>query len=223
MRDLTELLDYQFKDPDLARTALTHRSAAGRGEPTYERLEFLGDRVLALVVSDLLFEHFPSEEEGALAKRLVALVRKETLAEVAAKLDLGAQVILSKGEEDAGGRENPAILADVCESLIGAIFRDGGLEPARAFITRHWHEVMISERKPPKDAKTTLQEWAQGRGFDLPEYRTVDRSGPDHAPCFTIEVRVGKYPPERAEGATKRMAEQAAAERLLKNLGVTDG
>ncbi len=223
MRDLTELLDYEFADPDLAGIALTHRSAAGRGEATYERLEFLGDRVLALVIADLLLEHFSKEEEGALAKRLVALVRKETLAEVATKLDLGPLIVLSKGEEDAGGRENPAILADVCESLIGAMYRDGGLEPARAFITRHWHELMTSERKPPKDAKTTLQEWAQGRGFGLPEYRTVGRSGPDHAPCFTIEVRVDDFPPEQAEGATKRMAEQAAAEMLLTNLGVADG
>lgn len=222
MQDLTELLKYKFADPDLAGIALTHRSAAGRGEPTYERLEFLGDRVLALVIADLLFEHFPQEEEGALAKRLVALVRKETLAEIAMKLNLGPLIVLSKGEEDAGGRENPAILADVCESLIGAIYRDGGLEAARAFIMRHWHELMTSERKPPKDAKTCLQEWAQGRGFALPEYRTIGRSGPDHAPRFTIEVRVEDFPPEQAEGATKRVAEQAAAEMLLKSLGVAD-
>lgn len=223
MQDLNQLLDYDFKDPELARTALTHRSAAGRGEPTYERLEFLGDRVLALVISDLLYEHFPDEEEGALAKRLVALVRKETLAEVATKLNIAPLIVLSKGEEDAGGRENPAILADACEALIGAIYRDGGLAPAAAFIERHWRDLMISEREPPKDAKTTLQEWAQGRGLNLPEYTTVGRSGPDHAPSFTIEVRVGKYRPERAEGATKRMAEQAAAELLLKRLGTTDG
>lgn len=222
MRELTEILDYEFSDPELARVALTHRSAAGRGEPTYERLEFLGDRVLALVIADLLYEHYPTEEEGALAKRLVALVRRETLAEVAVKLDLGPLMNLSKGEEDAGGRENPAILSDVCEALIGAIHRDGGLEPARRFIEEHWRDLMANEKTPPKDAKTSLQEWAQGKGYDLPIYRTVSRSGPDHAPHFTIEVRVAKFPPERGEGATKRMAEQAAAELLLERLGAAD-
>jgi ribonuclease-3 len=222
MHRLTEILGYEFSDPVLARVALTHRSAAGRGDPTYERLEFLGDRVLALVIADLLFEHYPHEEEGALAKRLVALVRRETLAEVAAKLSLGPLITLSKGEEEAGGRSNPAILADVCEALIGAIFRDGGLPPARKFIERHWHFLMTSEKTPPKDAKTTLQEWAQGKGFDLPEYTTVARTGPDHAPRFTIEVSVDKFPPERADGASKRIAEQAAAELLLKRLGVAD-
>jgi len=223
MRELTEIMEYEFSDPELARVALTHRSAAGRGEPTYERLEFLGDRVLALVIADLLYEYYPHEEEGSLAKRLVALVRRETLAEVAVKLDLGPLIGLSKGEEDAGGRENPAILADVCEGLIGAIHRDGGLEPARQFIERHWHDLMTAEKTPPKDAKTSLQEWAQGKGFDLPDYRTVSRSGPDHAPQFTIEVRVGKFPPERGEGATKRMAEQAAAELLLTRLDGAGG
>jgi len=223
MRELTEILDYKFKDTELIRNALTHRSAAGRGEPTYERLEFLGDRVLALVIADLLYEHFPDEEEGALAKRLVALVRRETLAEVAVKLDLGSLINLSKGEVDAGGRENPAILSDVCEAVIGAIHRDGGLAAAHRFIDRHWRELMTNEKTPPKDAKTSLQEWAQGKGYDLPEYRTVGRTGPDHAPIFTIEVRVAKYPPEQGEGATKRMAEQVAAELLLKRLEAMDG
>jgi ribonuclease-3 len=223
MRELTEILEYEFKDPELAQVALTHRSSAGRGEPTYERLEFLGDRVLALVIADLLYEHYPDEEEGLLARRLVALVRRETLAEVAIKLGLGPLMQLSKGEEDAGGRENPAILSDVCEGLIGAIYRDGGLEPARRFLERHWRDLMVAEKTPPKDAKTSLQEWAQGRGFDLPEYLMVSRSGPDHSPHFTIEVRVGKYPPEQGEGATKRIAEQAAAELLLERLGRADG
>jgi ribonuclease-3 len=222
MRELTEILDYEFNDPELGRVALTHRSAAGRGEPTYERLEFLGDRVLALVIADLLYENYPHEEEGALAKRLVALVRRETLAEVAVKLDLGSLINLSKGEEDAGGRENPAILSDVCEGLIGAIYRDGGLEPARRFLECHWRDLMIAEKTPPKDAKTSLQEWAQGKGLNLPEYNTVARSGPDHAPHFTIEVKVDKHPPEKGEGATKRLAEQVAAELLLKRLGVAD-
>ncbi len=222
MRELSDIIGYRFSEPRLARAALTHRSAAGRGVPTYERLEFLGDRVLALVVADLLYENFPDEEEGALAKRLVALVRRETLAEVAEDLGLGALLALSKGEEDAGGRENPAILADACEAVIGAIFRDGGLAPARDFVGRHWRPLMAREERPPKDAKTTLQEWAQGSGYDLPEYSMVGRRGPDHAPRFTIEVQVADFPPERGEGATKRMAEQVAAERLLRRLELSD-
>ncbi len=223
MDELTEIIGYEFGDPALPRIALSHRSASGRDEPTYERLEFLGDRVLALVVADMLYDAFPHEEEGALAKRLVALVRRETLAEVALRLGLGPLVQLSRGEEEAGGRENPAILADVCESLIGAIYRDGGLDAAREFILRHWSPLMERTETPPKDAKTSLQEWAQGRGLALPSYRQISRSGPDHAPQFTIEVRVAGFPPEIGEGPTKRGAEQIAAERLLERLEQADG
>lgn len=222
MEELTRIIGYEFSDRALARTALTHRSAAGRVAPTYERLEFLGDRVLALVVADMLYDEFPREEEGALAKRLVALVRRETLSEVAAGLGIGRLIRLSRGEEEAGGRENPAILADVCESLIGAIYRDGGMAPARAFIERHWTGRMEGTPEPPKDAKTSLQEWAQGRGFALPAYRQVSRSGPDHAPQFTIQVTVGDFPPERGSGPTKRIAEQIAAEKLLERLEAAD-
>jgi ribonuclease-3 len=223
MDELTRIIGYEFSDPALARDALTHRSAAARGHPTYERLEFLGDRVLALVIADMLYDEFPEEEEGALAKRLVALVRRETLTGIASVLGIGPLIRLSRGEEEAGGRENPAILSDVCESLIGAIYRDGGMAPARAFIERHWTGLMESTAEPPKDAKTSLQEWAQGRGFALPAYRQLSRSGPDHAPHFTIEVMVGGFPPELGVGPTKRAAEQIAAEKLLERLEDADG
>ena len=184
--ELSGATGYSFHDPDLARLALTHRSAIGRGRSkTYERLEFLGDRVLALVIADLLYDNFPDEDEGSLAKRLVALVRRETLADVASSLGLPPLIELSRGEEDAGGRQNPAILADVCEALIGAMYRDGGMRAARAFIRRNWLDRMCGMEKPPKDAKTELQEWAQGRGLELPEYREVGRSGPDHAPAVS--------------------------------------
>lgn len=222
MDDLIAKIGYRFRDSDLAHTALTHRSAAAQHESTYERLEFLGDRVLALVIADLLYETYPDEDEGALAKRLVDLVRRETLAEVAAVLDLAPLIRLSRGEEDAGGRENPAILADVCEALIGAIHRDGGIEPARTFIRNHWTARMSATVKPPKDAKTTLQEWAQGQGMDLPDYTELSRSGPDHAPVFVIQVTVGDFPQEQGEAPTKRAAEQIAAEQLLRRLGVAD-
>lgn len=223
MDDLADIVAYRFADPGLARDALVHRSATGRGGQTYERLEFLGDRVLALAVADMLYENYPQEEEGALAKRLVALVRRETLADVATSLGLGPLIQLSRGEEDAGGRENPAILADACEAVIGAIYRDGGFAPARAFIERHWSGRMERTAEPPMDAKTSLQEWAQGRGLALPAYRQLSRSGPDHAPHFTIEVAVGDFTPERGEGPTKRTAEQTAAEKLLERLEGTDG
>lgn len=221
MDELTDIIGYHIPDPALARSALTHRSAGG--DQTYERLEFLGDRVLALVIADMLYAAFPEEDEGALAKRLVALVRRETLAAVAARLGLGPLIRLSHGEEEAGGRANPAILADVCESLIGAIYLSGGMDAARTFIERHWSDLMEGTAEPPKDAKTSLQEWAQGRGYDLPSYREVSRSGPDHAPVFTIEVSVGDYAPEIGKGATKRAAEQVAAERLLARLEANDG
>ncbi|UCH73139.1 MAG: ribonuclease III [Rhodospirillales bacterium] len=222
MDELADLIGHRFNDPALARRALTHRSAGGRADETYERLEFLGDRVLALVVADMLYDAFPLEDEGALAKRLVALVRRETLAAVAMRLAVAPLIRLSRGEEEAGGRENPAILADVCESLIGAIYRDGGLGAARNFIERHWSALMEGTTEPPKDAKTSLQEWAQGRGLALPAYRQVARSGPDHAPRFTIEVSVGDFPPEIGMGPTKRSAEQSAAERLLARLETAD-
>ena len=223
MPELSEILDHEFADRRLAEIALTHRSAAPRGRGTYERLEFLGDRVLALVVAEMLYETFPKENEGALAKRLVDLVRGETLAAIAGEIGLGPLIRMSRGEEDAGGRENPAILADVCESLIAALFRDGGMTVAEAFIRAHWTGRMQRTVTPPQDAKTSLQEWAQGRGLPLPEYREVGRSGPDHSPVFTISVRVGDFPLAQAEGATKRAAETAAAERLLAHLESADG
>ena len=223
MRDLADITGHEFADPRLVDLALTHRSAAARGRGTYERLEFLGDRVLALVIANMLYETFDSENEGSLAKRLVDLVRRETLAEIAGDIGLGPHIRLSRGEEEAGGRDNPAILADICEALMGALYRDGGLPPAEDFIRRYWGQRMHSTVEPPKDAKTTLQEWAQGRGLSLPAYRETGRRGPDHAPQFTIRVTVGDFPPEQGEGPTKRVAETVAAERMLERLEGVDG
>lgn len=223
MPELADITGHEFADPRLAELALTHRSAAARGRGTYERLEFLGDRVLALVIADMLYETYASENEGALAKRLVDLVRRETLAEIAGDIGLGPHILLSRGEEESGGRENQTILADVCEALIGALYRDGGLPPAAGFIRRYWGKRMLATVTPPEDAKTTLQEWAQGRGFPLPDYRETGRSGPDHAPQFTIAVRVADFPPEEGDGPTKRSAETAAAERMLERLVGMDG
>ncbi len=213
------ILDHEFADPALLRRALLHRSAAPTGDLGYERLEFLGDRVLGLVVTDMLMAAFPAENEGALARRLAGLVRRETLAEAARGLGLGQYIRLSRSEEDCGGRDNDTILADVCEAIIGALYQDGGLEAARGFIQRHWAERLAAATEPPRDAKTALQEWAQGSGRPLPVYRMVGRTGPDHAPEFTVSVEVDGQAPEQGTGASKRLAEQAAAVGLLQRIG----
>lgn len=222
--ELSGILGHRFQDPALLREALTHQSALpGGARGSYQRLEFLGDRVLGLVIAELLLKRFPAESEGALARRLAALVRQETLAEVAAGLGLDRFVILSRAEAEAGGARNPALLSDSCEAVIGALYLDGGLAVAEAFVLAHWTALLEAERAPPRDAKTTLQEWAQGRGLPLPDYREVGRSGPDHDPVFTVEASVAGQAPARGEGRSKRLAEQAAAAALLEVLGQAGG
>jgi len=214
-------IGHDFAEPALLHQALTHSSAAGTaGEAarSYERLEFLGDRVLGLIVADMLLDRFPGEPEGALARRHAFLVSREALAEVARELDLGAFLRVSRGEDEGGGRANPGLLADVCEALIGALYRDGGLEVARAFVAPRWSPLLDQDRTPPRDAKTGLQEWAQGRGLPLPTYREVAREGPAHEPRFTVAVSVGDRPAAEGTGRSKRLAEQAAARELLARL-----
>ncbi len=206
----------------LLREALTHPSAAPlalRGRATtYERLEFLGDRVLALAVADMLLTRFTTEKEGALAQRHAALVRREALARVARQINLGLCLILSGGEEDAGGRGNPAILADACESVIGALFISAGFEVARNFIRSQWTPLMEEAATPPKDAKTALQEWAQGLGRPLPVYEILSTAGPAHEPTFSVVVTVEGEASVMASGSSKRLAEQAAAQALLERV-----
>jgi ribonuclease III len=227
---LEDKLGYRFADQALLREALTHSSAAGRGRRaarSNERLEFLGDRVLGLVIADLLIRRFGKEGEGDLSRRHAALVCGATLAEVALELALGDCLVLARSEDDTGGRNKPATLADGLEALIGALFLDGGLAPAAAFIGRHFGPRLAAMRTPPQDPKTALQEWAQGRGLALPDYRVVEVAGPAHEPRFEVSVQVGDLPPERAVAGSKRAAEQAAAERLLgalpTGIGETDG
>ncbi|MGF1609801.1 MAG: ribonuclease III [Kiloniellales bacterium] len=218
---LARRLGHDFAEPDLLRHALSHPSIiTGRAarNTSYQRLEFLGDRVLGLVVAELLYRRFPNEAEGDLARRLAALVRQDSLARVAEALDLGPHLRLAKAEEEAGGRLNPALLADACEAVIGALYLDGGLEAARALIEPRWTPLLEAEASPPQDAKTALQEWAQGRGLPLPLYREVARAGPDHEPLFTVEVAVEGRPAAQGEGRSKRLAEQAAASALLERL-----
>jgi ribonuclease-3 len=218
---MEELLGHRFSRPDLLREALTHRSAARRGPlgvASNERLEFMGDRVLGLLISEWLVERYPAEQEGELGRRLAHLVSQPVLASVAESIGLGAALSVSPSEAKAGVKQRATVLADALEAALGAVFLDGGLEPARAFVRRAWEQVMTAQSEPPKDAKTTLQEWAQKRGLELPNYALVKQSGPPHAPAFTITVSAGPHNGCGTAG-TRRAAEQLAAQDLLRRLG----
>jgi ribonuclease-3 len=213
-------LGHRFTLRAWLREALTHSSATGprQRRRSNERLEFLGDRVLDLAVAELLFRRFPVEGEGALSQRQASLVRRETLAGIAATLGVGDWLILARSEEEGGGRTNPAILADALEALIGALYLDGGWPVAAEFIREHWEPRLAQMHGPPQDAKTALQEWTQSRGLGLPSYRVIGTSGPAHAPIFEIAVGLSDATEVTASGNSKRAAEQAAAERLLARL-----
>lgn len=215
---LRDALGHEFASASLLEQALTHRSAIRDRRASYERLEFLGDRILGFTVADLLLTAYPDENEGGLAKRHADLVRKETLAEVAREAAIGEHIIMSGGEAESGGRENDAILSDVCEALIAALYRDGGLEAAVRFIERYWTGRLEAPPQPPEDPKTVLQEWAQARALPLPDYRTVGREGPDHAPEFTVMVCVEGLASAQGVGNSKRSAERAAAEKILEQV-----
>ncbi|WP_419796821.1 MAG: ribonuclease III [Terasakiella sp.] len=216
---LEDTIGYAFTNRATLKLALVHSSTHRRKKDGQsvdnERLEFLGDRVVGLVVADMLFNRFPKDREGDLARRHTALVRREALARVAETISLGEYIDMLPAEAASGGRENPAILANTCEAVIGAIFTDGGFNAAQTFISRFWAELVEEDLTPPQDNKTALQEWAQGRGLPLPAYKIVEQTGPAHAPVFEIEVRVLNHTPQRARGTSKRKAEQAAAGTLL--------
>jgi ribonuclease III len=221
--ELEGKIGYVFADKAILERALTHVSAAspkqGRGG-SYQRLEFLGDHVLGLAVSDMLYRAFPRGDEGELSRRLADLVRRETCADVARAIDLGAELRLGNSESNAGGRRRTAILADVCEALIGAVFVDGGYPAAAAMIERLWQERMLKPPRPLRDPKTMLQEWAQGRGLPTPAYREVERTGPQHNPEFRVAVAVADRAPAEGIGRSKRAAEQAAAAAMLTREGL---
>jgi ribonuclease-3 len=211
-------LGYRFADPDLLDRALTHASALSPGkriERSYQRLEFLGDRVLGLVVADMLYRRLPKANEGELSRSLNTLVRKETCAAIARELDLGSELNLGESEARTGGAKKEAILGDVAEAVIGAIYCDGGLGRAFEIVERLFGEHISQAGTERADAKTTLQEWAQGRGLEPPLYVEVERTGPDHAPEFTISVQLGKFDAVTATGPSKKLAEHKAAERFL--------
>ena len=217
-------IGHVFADRSLLIRALTHTSAVGNPADSYQRLEFLGDRVLALGVAGMLYRAYPKADEGELARRLNALVKRETCAEVARELGLGEVVRLGGGEAQTGGRNKVAILGDIAEAVIAAIHLDAGIAPAVAFVERHWAERMKAAVGPLRDAKTTLQEWAQGRGLPTPTYRQTDRTGPDHDPVFTIAVDIPGVDAGTGHGRSKREAEQNAATAVLIREGIwTEG
>lgn len=221
---LQERLGYRFADVGLLRQALTHNSAVAEAgltrQASYQRLEFLGDRVLALVIADMLSAAYPRAPEGELARRLTGLVRNETCADVALALDIGSALRLGEGEARSGGRNKAAILGDVCEAIIGAVYIDGGFEPARRLIEAEWHGRMVNWSGPLRDAKSTLQEWAQGRGLPPPDYSVTERSGPQHAPRFVVTVQLRGMEPAKGVGSSKREGEQNAATEALVREGI---
>jgi ribonuclease-3 len=214
------ILGHVFQNPELLAEALTHRSAVqgrGRARASNERLEFIGDRVLGLAMAEWLAERFPREQEGELGRRLAYLVSQPVLASVAETVGLAAALSVSPGEAKAGVAKRATVLADALEAALGALYLDGGLGVARNFVRRAWHEAMTVQAEPPKDAKTALQEWAQKRGLELPAYAITVRSGPPHAPEFTVTVTVGSSEANGTAGS-RRAAEQLAAESLMRRL-----
>jgi ribonuclease-3 len=218
------IFGHRFARPELLREALTHRSAApslrdggAKGSGSNERLEFVGDRVLGLLIAEWLAERFPREQEGELGRRLAHLVSQPVLAAIAETSGLPAVLSVAPGESRAGVRQRATVLADAMEAVIGALFLDGGIAPARCFVRAAWERAMTEQAVPPKDAKTALQEWAQGRGHELPCYVVASRGGPPHEPVFVISVTVDGRTGTGTSG-TKRAAEQQAAGDLLGQL-----
>lgn len=219
LTDLEKRLGHKFRNRELLSQALTHASASDR--KSNERLEFLGDRVLGLVVADKLFALYPGDSEGAMAPKLNALVRRETCAAAAEAAGIAEHLILGKSEAAGKGSKKVPILAGACEAVIAALYVDGGYGAARKFILKYWADAFQNLGSDMRDPKSALQEWAQGRaGGKAPAYRIARREGPDHAPRFEVEVDVAGEKPVTGEGATKREAEQAAARAMLKKLGL---
>ncbi len=214
-------LGHDFRDPALLAQALTHSGAHhGRGGAAdNERLEFLGDRVLGLVIAELLIAKFPGATEGDLAPRLTALVRREALAEIAADIDLGSHLALAPADAASGGRNHPKLLADACEAVIAALYLDGGLDAARRFIAERWQAQIERLISLPVEPKSLLQEWAQGRGKPLPVYSVVRSTGDPHRPEFEVSVTVDGLEPAKGAGPSKRAAEKEAALALLRKIG----
>ena len=220
-------IGYKFSDSALLTTAFTHVSAlkpaTRHRADSYQRLEFLGDHVLGLIVSDMLYRAFPRADEGELSKRLADLVRKESCADVAKQLGLTDDIKLGAVGAGAGARLRKSVLGDICEAVIGAIYLDGGHAAAAEFVARNWTERMRKLRRPLRDPKTVLQEWAQGKGLPTPVYREVERTGPHHDPQFRVAVDLPGLAPAEGVGGSKRAAEKVAASVMIEREGVGGG
>lgn len=212
---LQEVIGYQFKNSDLLERSLCHRSFSYR--PSNERLEFLGDRVLGLVITEYLYINFQDENEGQLSKKMNFWVCKKACARAARKIDLGSYITMSSHEDEGGGRNNSAILGDACEALLAAIYLDGGLDPVRKLILYLWEEI-LGDEDIIVDPKSELQEWAQGKGYGLPEYALLEKQGPDHAPNFTVKVTIKGHGKATAEGKSHKRAQNAAALKFLNKI-----
>lgn len=218
MRAFQERIGHNFTRPDLLVRALTHPSVSSATRQDNQRLEFLGDRVLGLVMATALLEHDKTASEGQLAPRFNALVRKEACADVAREIDLGAVLKLGRSEMMSGGRRKQALLGDAMEAVIAAVYKDAGFEAAQAMILRLWGDRVGAVEEDARDPKTALQEYVQARRQNPPAYVQIAREGPDHQPIFTISVRLEDGTEEQASAGSKRQAEQAAAKALLTRL-----
>lgn len=218
LKSLQDRLGHHFDAPELLVRAVTHSSMSSPTRQDNQRLEFLGDRVLGLVMAEALLSADKGASEGQLAPRFNALVRKETCADVAREIDLGAALKLGRSEMLSGGRRKQALLGDAMEAVIAAVYQDAGFETAKALIVRLWGDRIHKVEADARDAKTSLQEWAQARRLAPPKYELIERAGPDHAPVFTIKAILENGASETATAGSKRQAEQAAAKALLTRL-----
>lgn len=209
--ELENNLGYHFRNKKLLKQALTHSSVTSHIGSNYERLEFLGDRVLGVAVASALYNTFPQEPEGSLSPRHTRLVCKETVAQMAKELSLDKYIHVAT--EDI--RENENVLCDVCEAVIGAIFIDSDCQTALNFVQKNWQKLLHQDMTPPKDAKTRLQEIAHAKGFATPVYEEVSRTGSEHEPTFTMQVKVGNLAPQKGTGHNKKLAEQEAATKMI--------
>ena len=219
---LAKRLGHRFSDPELLRRALTHGSMSSPTRPDNQRLEFLGDRVLGLVMAEALLKVDPEASEGQLAPRFNALVRKETCAAVAQQLQLGDVLRLGRSEQMSGGRRKQALLGDAMEAVVAAVYLDAGLAAAKQVILQAWGDRITTVEDDARDPKTSLQEWAQAKGLTPPDYVELSREGPDHAPVFTVEARLESGEVATGTAPSKRRAEQAAAKQLLDRLETLD-
>jgi ribonuclease-3 len=210
-----ELTGYRFKDDELLMDAITHSSHNSSGRKDYERLEFLGDRILGMVVAEQLYKRYPQADEGMMARQFTYLVRKGTCTLVAKDMGLSELMRAGRSMEGKQTRSSNRMLGDACEAVLAAIYFDSGFAAVRKFILRYWKPYLDKASAAPRDPKTRLQEWALAKGLALPQYKEISREGPDHEPMFIIEVSVPGYEPVRGQATSKRRGEQLAAETFI--------